>query len=193
LCHPSWNGNLWTGSWSLDAVQTLRGSHLIEVCNAHSNIAEDTQRWTAALRSHGPGAPVWGVAVDDCHRREQFNRGWIMLKAPAVSAEAFRQALLNGAFYATTGPDAEFAVSDRMISVNLSVGGLIRFVDLSGRVVSEVDGASATYTPGGHEGAIRVDATTSAGRLWSQPFWITSEPTQLTQPTRLTRLPEGTE
>jgi hypothetical protein len=183
LCHPSWNGNLWTGSWNPRTIRALRGFHLFEVWNPHSRADEDTRRWVAALQAHGPQEPVWAVAVDDCHRHDQFNRGWIMLKAPAVTPEAFRQALLNGAFYATTGPDAEFAVWDHMISINLSVGGVIRFVDLSGRVVSEVNGASATYTPGGQEGAIRVDAATPRGRVWSQPFWI--ETTQATRTTQL--------
>ncbi|MGH8248123.1 MAG: PHP domain-containing protein [Gammaproteobacteria bacterium] len=174
LCHPSWNGNLWTGAWQIGAVLALRGFHLFEVCNPHSNMDEDTRRWTAAVQAHGAESPVWAVAVDDCHHRDQSNRGWIMLKTSAVSAEAFRQALLNGAFYATTGPDAAFAVADQTISVNLSNGGRIRFVDLLGRIVSEANGASATYKPGGKEGAVRIDVTSPAGRLWSQPFWITN-------------------
>ena len=119
LAHPSWTGNLWTGGWAGEEIQNLRGYQLIEIWNPHSNPAEDRRRWTAVLRARGRESPVWGVAVDDCHHQGQFNRGWIMVKVPEVSAAALRQALLNGSFYASTGVLAEFGVRGEAIEAKL--------------------------------------------------------------------------
>lgn len=172
LCHPSWPGNLWTGAWSDDDVRTLRGYHLIEIRNPHSRVETDVARWTAAMRAHGPSMPVWGVAVDDCHRREQFNQGWIVAKVAAVAADALRTALLAGALYATTGPSMDVTVADGAITVTASPSGWIRMFDSSGSVRAEVQGDHASYAPGGDEGYVRVEIHTGVGQAWSQPLWI---------------------
>ncbi|HXF82608.1 MAG TPA: hypothetical protein VNN19_07640, partial [bacterium] len=41
LCHPTWTGNLWTGTWTLRAATTLRGYRLIEIWNPHSRPERD--------------------------------------------------------------------------------------------------------------------------------------------------------
>lgn len=174
LCHPSWPGNLWTGAWSEEDVRTLRGYHLIEIRNPHSRVETDVARWTAALQVHGPSTLVWGAAVDDCHRREQFNQGWIMAKVQAVSAPALRTALLGGAFYASTGPSMDFAVDDGMIAVTTRPSGDIRFLDVHDAVRLRRMGDHAGYSISGDEGYLRIEITTDAGQGWSQPFWIMS-------------------
>ncbi len=173
LCHPSWNGNLWTGSWSREAVESLRGFHLLEIWNPHSNSDDDVRRWEMALSRAGEKEPVWGVAVDDCHRQDQFNRGWIMVKVPEVSASGLRNALLHGSFYASTGPSADFSVDGGTVHVKVSSPGRIRFVDTGGRTRLEVQGSSGRYQVEGKEGYIRAECVTDNGRAWSQPFWIT--------------------
>jgi hypothetical protein len=174
LCHPSWNGNLWTGSWNPRTIRALRGFHLFEVWNPHSRADEDTRRWVAALQAHGPQEPIWAVAVDDCHHRDQFNRGWIMVKTTDVSVDAFRAAMLAGSFYATTGPVADFTVADRTIGVDLNPAGMIHFIDAAGGVLYRTTGSSAAYALTGNEELVRVEAVVAGARLWSQPFWVTS-------------------
>lgn len=171
LCHPSWNGNLWSGTWSRQAIMSLRGFQLLEIWNPHSNSSEDIRRWDAALRVRGRDGPVWGVAVDDCHRRRQFNRGWIMLKVQSVSPEEFRRALVHGAFYASTGPSAEFAATMGTIDVRLAERGEITFIDASGRR-HQTAGIAAQYPVRGDEEYVRIECATSIGRIWSQPFWV---------------------
>ncbi|MGH2399189.1 MAG: PHP domain-containing protein, partial [bacterium] len=102
LCHPSWTGNLWTGTWSQRAVVGLRAYNLVEIVNPHSDTGADTARWEAALRERGPESPVWAVAVDDCHRRDQFNRAWVMVRLADRSPRSLRSSLAGGAFYAST-------------------------------------------------------------------------------------------
>jgi len=176
LCHPSWNGNLWTGAWSEQAIVSLRGFQLLEIWNPHSDSGTDTRRWEAVLRTRGPAAPVWGVAVDDCHRREQFTRGWIAVKVTEITAAALRRGLVGGAFYASTGARADFSVAGSTITVQLEERGRIRFLDGGGIVRGEVDGTEGRYAVRGDEQFVRVEAGSLAGMAWSQPFWVVPSP-----------------
>ncbi len=172
LCHPSWTGNLWTGAWTESIMANLRGVHLVEIWNPHSHSPEDVRRWVAALRAQGNGHGSWGVAVDDCHRQEQFNRGWIAVKVPEISSDAFRDALRAGAFYASTGPTAEFAVDGPHIEVMLVEPGRIEFLDQDGRTRSQATGIGSRYALEGDETYVRVEGETGSGHVWSQPFWL---------------------
>ncbi|HEY3248637.1 MAG TPA: hypothetical protein VGK88_10150 [bacterium] len=172
LCHPSWPGNLWTGVWKEAEVRALHGYHLMEIRNPHSRTEEDVRRWTSALRAHGSVAPIWGVAVDDCHSAKQFNQGWIIVKVTAITSAAFRSALLGGAFYATTGPAADFGIDDGAIVVRSGRPGRLRFLDGSDGVRLETIGERARYAVSGSEAFVRVELATADGTLWSQPFWI---------------------
>ena len=174
ICHPSWNGNLWTGAWKEQTLVALRGFHLLEAWNPHSRSGEDTRLWDAVLRARGPAAPVWGVAVDDCHRTKQFNRGWISVKVTEISAAALRRALRDGAFYASTGVVGDFSAVEQIITVQLENRGHIRFVDSRGIVRSQVDANETRYAVHGDEQFVRVEVSSRAGMAWSQPFWLDS-------------------
>jgi len=174
LCHPSWNGNLWTGAWSRDALVSLRGYQLLEIWNPHSDTVEDTRRWDVVLQSSGRTTPVWGAAVDDCHRQHQFNRGWVMVRVLHVTMDALQQALRAGAFYASTGPSLEFSVNADQLVVRSTEPGQFRFLGTRGAVLHEVPGNAARYVLQGDESYVRVEVTTSRGRAWSQPFWLAS-------------------
>jgi hypothetical protein len=174
LCHPSWNGNLWTGAWTEHTLVSLRGFQILEVWNPHSRSQEDTRLWEAALRARGPAAPVWGAAVDDCHRNEQFNHGWISVKVPEISASALQRALRNGAFYASTGAAGDFSTEGQIIIARLEEQGHIQFVDSRGIVRSQADGTESRYALRGDEQFVRVEVRSPAGKAWSQPFWLVS-------------------
>jgi hypothetical protein len=114
------------------------------------------------------------VAVDDCHRNKQFNRGWISVKVPEISAAALRRALLGGAFYASTGAVADFSAVGQIITVRLEAQGHMQFADSRGTVRSEVDGIESRYAVRGDEQFVRVEVSSPAGMAWSQPFWLDS-------------------
>jgi len=175
LCHPSWNGNLWTGAWSPEAITHLRGYHLFEIWNPHSPPEEDLKRWDLALSVHGPDHPVWGTAVDDCHKPHQFNRAWIMAKVTAITADAFRTSLERGTFYASTGLEIECGSRAGTISVHMSEPVATRFLGASRTVLGEFSGTSASYSVRGSEGYVRVECASGERRAWSQPFWIISK------------------
>lgn len=172
LNHPSWTGNLWTGAWREETMTSLPGPFLVEIWNPHSNPEEDARRWAHALRAHGPAVTIGGVAADDCHAAAQFDRGWVMVKVAEVSAAALRTALLDGAFYASTGVEAEFGVQGDVIAVRSSADQVV-VLDAHGRRRAVLRTGSGDYTPAGDEGLVRMECQAGARRAWSQAFWIT--------------------
>ena len=173
LHHPSWTGNFWTGGWPAAAMAALPGPFLVEIANPHSDSDEDARRWCAAVRAHGPGVFIGGVAGDDCHVPAQFDRRWVAVKVPAITADALRAALLSGACYASTGVEAEFGVHGRTITVK-STGDEVQVFDAAGRIRLAHSGGSARYEPAGDEGFVRVECRAGPRRAWSQPFWLTA-------------------
>jgi hypothetical protein len=172
LHHPGWNGNLWTGRWSVPEMIALRGYHLIEISNHHSANQADVDAWARVLAGRGAAAAVSGVAVDDLHRHRDFNTGWVMVKAADVTPGALLQALRRGAVVASTGPAAEFGVRDGAITCATDADR-IRFLDARGAVRYETRGPDAAYAADGSEGFVRVECRGAAGRTaWSQAFWI---------------------
>jgi hypothetical protein len=172
LNHPSWTGNLWTGAWKAETMASLPGPFLVEIWNPHSNPEEDARRWTHAIRAHGPAVTIGGIAADDCHAATQFDRGWVMVKVGEVSPAALRTALLGGAFYASTGVEAEFGVCGDAIAVRSSADQVV-VLDAQGRRRSVLHSGSGDYTPAGDEGFVRIECRAGARRAWSQAFWIT--------------------
>ena len=179
LHHPSWSGNLLSGRWPLREMLALRGYHLVEISNHHSGTRADVARWTAVLRHRGEAGAVGAVAADDLHRPRDLNTGWIMVKTPSVAAGPFLGALRALAFYASTGPAADFGVRDGTVRVETDAP-VIRFLDGKGAVRAEMRGPAAAYEPAGDERFVRVECVArAAGRhadvpptAWSQAFWI---------------------
>lgn len=172
LNHPSWTGNLWTARWRASEVRRLRGVRFVEVWNPHSDPDADTQVWVEAVRAHGPAYPVSPVAADDFHRDAQFGRAWTVVRTEALDAGALVEALRRGSVYATTGPQARFAVRDGAVVVE-SDAAVVRFFDAAGRLRLEVPRGMAEYEPGRADGFVRAECLgRSAGRAWSAAFWV---------------------
>jgi len=175
LHHPSWTGNLWTGMWSVAQMVRLRGYHLIEISNHHSATEADLRRWTAVLRRRGPTAQVGGAAADDLHGDRDFNTGWVMVKTETVTVEAFLDGLRRLAFYASTGPQAEFGAPAGAVTCETDAVR-VRFLDAHDVVRYDAQGSHAAYIPRGDEGFVRVECIDRLGRrAWSGPFWLDGE------------------
>ncbi len=115
LNHPNFG-------WGIRAEDMLAEElRFFEVFNGHPSVHNDgdathagTERvWDIVLASrlgklHLP--LVYGLATDDAHAYHQVagskanpGRGWVMVKAPYLSAEAVVRAMEAGEFYASTG------------------------------------------------------------------------------------------
>lgn len=116
LNHPNFG-------WGVTAEDMVLANELryFEVYNGHPSVRNegdkdhpDTERmWdiVLALRlgKHGLGM-VYGLATDDAHRYHEWGlgkvnpgRGWAMVKAPYLSAEAIVRGMEAGEFYFSTG------------------------------------------------------------------------------------------
>ncbi len=173
LNHPSWTGNLWTGAWTAETMAALGGPFLVEIWNPHSNPDEDLRRWVRAAWAHGPEGRIGAVAADDCHTSLQFDRAWVMVRVEAITADALRGALLSGAFYASTGVEADFGVAGGAIAVRSSADEVHVF-DATGRSRAVLRGGDGRYAPAGDEGFVRVECRAGPHRAWSQAFWISA-------------------
>ena len=171
LNHPSWTGNLWTGAWPSETIAALRGPFLVEIWNPHSNSSEDVRRWRRAVRVHGPEVLIGCVAADDCHSAVQFDRAWVMVKVSEPTAAALRDALLRGAFYASTGVEAEFGARAGAITV-CSDAEEARVLDQLGAVRAVIAGGTGQYEPAGDEGFVHIECHAGSRRAWSQAFWV---------------------
>jgi hypothetical protein len=94
--------------WSLVSpgeLLGLRGHVGIEVYNATCQWGcgrGPTEHVWDVLLAHGQR--LWGFAVDDAHRSEDYRRAWVMVKSVERSEQSIMAALTRGDFYASNGP-----------------------------------------------------------------------------------------
>ena len=178
LAHPYWSGDL------VSEILPLEGLFAMEVFN------------TTCERAHGRGLSVvhwdglwhagkrlWGTAVDDAHHgRRDGLQGWVMLKAPELTLEAVRAALLEGRFYASTGPEIHAVeLSETHITVRSSPSAAVlaqsnRWMGRSAYARKELGGTGEPLTEVSLplvEGAdyVRVTVIDETGRCaWTNPI-----------------------
>ncbi len=191
LNHPNFH-------YSLDAALITalarRGPLLLEIANEaiDSNNAGDAAHpstealWDAALTA---GATVWGVASDDAHHyfdadavrsrgEDAFtgDRGFVMVRA-ARTADAIRDALRRGDFYASNGLLlAKVAVEDGALVVAAQGERAVHFafIGAGGRVLAASDGRAARFPLARARGGyVRALVTASDGKkAWTQPVRV---------------------
>ena len=132
--------------------------------------------WDAIL-SAANGRIAYAVASDDNHSCSScVGRGWIMVKAPALTKQDIEDNLRSGNFYATTGILLNDYIVDKQantITVDSQNGETITFIGNNGSVLSTVQGKVATYHVVGTEKYVRVKITNAAGKAaWTQPVYV---------------------
>jgi hypothetical protein len=169
-------------------VFALEGIIGLEVFNTsvHMNVKRGLApfHWDALLAR---GRRAWGFATDDAHYHFNEHRpndvcgGWIMVKAPALTAEALLDSIRRGLFYASNGPGIEdLVVTDESLIVRTTEpcrsitfvghtwGTSESFTPMDGSLITQAEFAlrdDQTY--------VRVECTTPDGRMaWSNPLWL---------------------
>jgi hypothetical protein len=128
---------------------------------------------------------IWAVADDDSHHfkpedaddpdKTRPGRGWVMVRADTLTAEAIVRALRRGEFYASTGVTLKsYTVTRSTVALEIIPRGdsrhRIEFVGREGRVLATTNGNTARYSITGNEGYVRIRITDSNGRrAWTQP------------------------
>lgn len=114
--------------WALTAEDLIavEGERFFEVYNGHPLVHNlgDARRpgmdrlWDIVLteRLARGGEPLYGLATDDAHNYHEYQpdranpgRGWVMVRATALTPESLIAALEAGDFYATTGVEIDDA------------------------------------------------------------------------------------
>jgi hypothetical protein len=181
--------------WSvrLADLVALPDSVLLEVANAHTgvnNAGDDVSPSTEALWDSllTRGKTVFAVADDDAHSFKPQDsdsyeltrpgRGWIVVRADTLTADAIMTGIRRGDFYSSTGVALDSLSSTReevrlAIRVHQQNRYLTEFIGAGGRVLARVRGSQATYRIRGDEGYVRARITDSNGwRAWTQPVRV---------------------
>ncbi len=179
--------------WAItaDDLKQITNCKLFELFSGHPRInnyggggmpgVEDI--WDNVLSS---GKIFYGLAVDDAHAFKQpWNRdtarpgrGWIMVKAERLTADAILEAMENGDFYSSTGVEIEkLEVDDSSLNITIEETGTTKFrtqfIGKNGKVFKEDTVNPATYHFAGNEMYIRAKVLDSNGQIaWTQPVLI---------------------
>ncbi len=184
--------------WAFTAKEMLplRGVGLLEIASGHPLVNSDgdgivpshEQMWDQLLSS---GMRIFGVAVDDVHNfREEFSidranpgRGWVVVRASALTREAILAALNSGDFYASTGvmlKDIQATPESLTVEIDpnsVATGSPKRFrvvfVGKDGGVLAVSNQNPASYKFKGTEAYVRARIEDSGGRrAWTQPVFL---------------------
>lgn len=189
LNHPNFG-------WAVTAedIARVKGERFFEVYNGHRGVRNygDAERpgteaiWdyvlTRRLAELG-GDVLYALATDDAHnyygapetRTSTPGRGWIWVRAEALTAEAILRALKAGDFYASSGVVLEDVFAEpRRLSLRIraeeGVTYATRFIGTRivggragppGEVLAEVEGASPSYAFKGDELYVRATVVSS--------------------------------
>jgi hypothetical protein len=184
--HPSFG-------WAMTAEEfgQVKNNRLFEVYNGHplvhnmggGGVPSLEEAWDLILSK---GIVLYGIAVDDAHTFKQPGnrsvagpgRGWISVRAPRLDARTLLEAVERGDFYASTGVElVDVKATATSLTVETRVVGgrkhRIQFIGKGGRVLSDVQESTATYTFTGTEGYVRAKVIDSGGDIaWVQPVWV---------------------
>ncbi len=181
--------------WAMSAADLVagRGAHLIEIHNGHfmvNNAGGGGQPSAEALWDSmlGAGIRIFAVASDDMHQLKQPwskaaarpGQGWVVVRAPRLSAESILASLAAGDFYASTGVELSdvWATAQRLtvtIKEQSYAKYTIQFIGQGGRVLKEAIASPASYDIAGNEGYVRARILDSNGQTaWTQPVFTAS-------------------
>ncbi|MBR3874756.1 MAG: CehA/McbA family metallohydrolase [Clostridia bacterium] len=172
-CHPDWS------STPAREFENLRGNFAMEIWNSGCVIDNEMDvnalYWDEVL---GGGHRLYGVATDDGHLPEHHCKGWVRVNAEN-NISAILQALKNGAFYSSCGPEIhDFYITDEGVAVvECSPCRYVSFISMGNPacVVRNADGlvTRAEFKVPEHYQYLRVSMIDELGRrAWSNPIFL---------------------
>lgn len=176
VAHPQWS------ALTLADAATIDAAHAVEIYNHGCAVGADRADGFAIadlLAARGLRRSL--IATDDAHFTEPDHfGGWVMVKAAENDPEALLQALKDGAFYASQGPEIRGIHPEDDALVVESSAAVTVIVQGQGSAAVAVHGLSMTRArvPLGRAAAspwLRVTVIDAAGRrAWSNPIWTAS-------------------
>jgi hypothetical protein len=174
IAHPQWSG------LTLDDARLIDAAHAVEVYNHGCAVGCDRPdgfHTLDLLLTEGRRLDL--IATDDAHFSEPDHfGGWVMVKARENEPEALLDALKDGHFYSTQGPELrDIRVLPDRVEVDCSPAAAI-IVQGQGTAARALHGESMTtgqmpLTRFAASPWIRVTVADRAGkRAWSNPIWL---------------------
>lgn len=202
LNHPNFGWGV-----SVQDIIDLKGERFFEVYNGHpavNNYGDSLRPGTEEMWDRinvaylNRGQPIlYGLATDDSHNYHQFGkafsnsgRGWVMVKAKALTPESLIEALEAGEFYASTGITLEqLSYNKRKLTVAVKpeagIQYMIEFIGVlrgqqKSTVLKKVMGTKAEFTVTKDHQFVRVRITSTKKKdnpyqeddvemAWTQP------------------------
>jgi predicted metal-dependent phosphoesterase TrpH len=184
LNHPNFH-------WAIGAEDMLRAPGLthFEVYNGHPQVNNVggggapslEEMWDTLLTA---GRRVYGVAVDDAHHFKRIGaefsnpgRGWVNVRAEALTAEAIARALDAGEFYSSTGVRIDsIGTANGAYTVAVTPANAEKvttyFIGAGGSVLAKSYEKTAVYRFKGSEKYVRARVVNSNGATaWTQPVF----------------------
>jgi len=167
LAHPA---------WSLNTPEQILGCadfDATEIYNSVSDWGMSDRPYSGLIvdqiASYGLRLPL--LATDDTHYYDGDQcRGWVAVEADAVDELGLVEALRQGRFFATMGPEVHLTrISPTAVRVTCSPAVKVAFLSnavwTAGRMVRGEGITEAVYELKRHEKYVRVEVTDAAGRV----------------------------
>jgi hypothetical protein len=181
--------------WAFTATEmsSLKEAALLEIASGHptvnhagdGRIPSTEQMWDQLLSA---GMRIFGVSVDDAHNfRQEFTiersnpgRGWVVVRASALTRENILAGLNRGDFYASSGVNIkDIRVTPTSLTVEIQTAAndpkryQVMFLGKEGRVLAVSHENPASYRFTGSESYVRARVEDSSGlKAWIQPVFI---------------------
>ena len=172
-CHPEWS------STPARYFSRLKGNFAMESWNSgwvqECDMDTDAAYWDELL---GQGIRIWGVATDDGHAMRNHCCGWVRVRAESNSVRAILDALKDGKFYSSCGPEIyDFYYEDGKAVVICSDASKVRLQadKHPTRIVRSADGTltRAEFNIGTGYSYIRATVIDKNGNFaWTNPIFL---------------------
>jgi hypothetical protein len=145
LAHPYWSGQM------SQALLDVEGCFGVEIWNGACEVWDckglSIVHWDDLLAA---GLRLWGLGADDCHwwpGRDDAGLGWVWVRAAELTQQAILDALEQGHFYASSGPQIhDLQLEGDELYVHCSPAAAIDFVGNGPLCHREIAPAGETLT-----------------------------------------------
>lgn len=174
IAHPQWSG------LTQEDARSITAAHAVETYNHGCAMGCDRPDGFHCLEQLlEEKRPLSLIATDDAHFTEPDHfGGWVMVKAPENDPDALLQALKDGAFYSSQGPEIRnIVLTESEIVVECSAAVSI-IGQASGNTARAQHGLSMTrgalpLSQFANSPYVRLTVIDAAGRrAWSNPIWL---------------------
>jgi hypothetical protein len=177
IAHPNWY------SLTLADALTIDSAHAVEIYNHTANHHNDRgDGWALTDQLLMAGRRLHAIATDDAHfsTRPDYFGGWVQVKSSSLDPDQLLDALKQGHFYSSQGPDIRnITLCGEELVIRSSPARAI-FLTGPGSRARFLRGdrlTSATFPLEPFEGSFcRVTVIDDWGRrAWSNPIWLDGE------------------